>query len=265
VSNLISKRDLATAERETRRNAFAEVRTAAAATETFIAKMIDRCRGFFGRSYNSSYEQLGLRSLGLPETQPYRLNVINSMATYLASHTAVADPAQGITAAIATGLFESYRDALTNVDNLKTTCRTTKAARDAALRATQEVLRGLINELASKISSTDPRWRAFGFNCPGDVQVPGQVLNLEVTPGLAGTLLLAWDTAPRAARYLVEMQVMAPGAEWSLMTTVAETAATLTGLTPGANVLLRIVAANDGGVAVPGEPVQAQVPVALAA
>jgi hypothetical protein len=77
--------------------------------------------------------------------------------------------------------------------------------------------------------------------------------------------MLNWDASARATRYLVEMQLMAPGAEWTLMTTVAETSVTLTGLTPDANVLLRVVAANDGGEAVPSEPVQAKVPVALAA
>ena len=95
--------------------------------------------------------------------------------------------------------------------------------------------------------------------------MPDQVLNLIVTPQLAGTLLLNWDASPRAARYLVEMQLLAPDAEWTLMTTVGETMVTLTGLTPGANVLLRGTAANDGGGAVPSEPVQAKVPVALAA
>jgi hypothetical protein len=265
VSTLVSKRDQVTEEREARKNGFAELRRGAEAADAFIAKMIDRCRGFLGRSYNSSYAQLGLRSLGLPETHSYRLNVISSMATYLAGHTSVADPTQGITAVIATGAHETYRDALANVENLKTACRTAQAARDAALRGTQGTLRGLINELASKISPTDPRWRAFGFNCPGDTQAPGQVLNLVVSPGVARSLSLIWDTAPRGARYLVEMQLMAPEAEWTLVTTVAETAATLMDLTPGANVRLRVVAANDGGEGVPSEPVQAQVPVALAA
>ena len=86
-----------------------------------------------------------------------------------------------------------------------------------------------------------------------------------VIPQLAGTFLLNWDTAPRAARYKVEMQLLAPGAEWTLMATVAETMVTLTELTPGTTVQLRVTAANDGGEAVPSEVVQAQVPVALAA
>ena len=116
-----------------------------------------------------------------------------------------------------------------------------------------------------KLSPTDARWKAFGLNIPGYAAVPEQVLNLVALPGVPGSLMLSWDTSARAARYLVEMQLMAPDAEWTLMTTVAETSVTLTGLTPDANVLLRVTAANDGGEAVPSEPVQARVPVALAA
>ena len=265
VSNLISKRAPLNAERKALKDGYAELRTAAEASEAFIIKMIDRCCGFFGRRYNSSYAELGLRSLSLPESHPYRRGVIGSMAEYLASHPVVADPTKNITAAIATGVSEAYRDALTNVEKLKASCRTAQEARDAALRATQDVLRGLIDELDSKISPTDPRWRAFGFNCPGDVQVPGQVLNLVVSPGVARSLSLLWDTSPRGARYQVGMKLMAPDAEWTLLTTVAETRVTLTELPPGANVLLRVTAANDGGEGVPSEPVQVTVPVALAA
>lgn len=84
-----------------------------------------------------------------------------------------------------------------------------------------------------------------------------------VTPQLAGTLLLGWDAAPRAARYQVELLEAAPEADWALRSTVAELTATLAGLTPGASVQLRVTAANEGGEGVPSEP--AQVPVALAA
>ena len=130
------------------------------------------------------------------------------------------------------------------------------------MRAT---LRGLIKELSTYITPVDRRWQAFGFNCPGDPQVPDQVLNLIVTAGLPGSFGLTWDVAPRGARYLVEMSDSTPEAEWTLMATVAETSVTLTDLTPGATVQLRVTAANDGGSAVPSEPVSALVPVAVAA
>ena len=40
------------------------------------------------------------------------MNVVSSMATFLPDDTPVADPTQGITAVIATGAHETYRDAL---------------------------------------------------------------------------------------------------------------------------------------------------------
>ena len=135
-----------------------------------------------------------------------------------------------------------------------------RVALDAAAEAATLQERGLIKELWTLMSDTDARWRKFGLNPPGWPEVPGRVENLLVAPGVAGSLMLEWPTAPRAARYQVEMQLMAPDAEWTLVTTTGETKVTLTELTPGANVLLRVTAANDGGEGVPSEPVQAQVP-----
>ena len=133
------------------------------------------------------------------------------------------------------------------------------------MTAMQAGMRGLITELSLKLSPTDPRWKAFGLNIPGYPAVPDQVLNLVVTPGVVGSLMLNWDASARMTRCLVEMLDSTPGAEWTLITTVAETSVTLRDLTPGANVLLRVTAANDGGEGVPSEPVQAKVPMAQAA
>jgi len=71
--------------------------------------------------------------------------------------------------------------------------------------------------------------------------------------------------AREGARHLVGLLNSDPDAEWTLVTTVVETSGTLAGLTPGVSMQLRIVAANDGGVAVPGAAVATQVPMALAA
>ena len=165
----------------------------------------------------------------------------------------------------AQALFDAYADALANVQTCRSDLGEKRAALDAACDEAALQVRGFIKELWSLLPDTDARWRSFGLNPPGWPEVPGQVENLLVAPGVAGSLMLEWPTAPRAARYQVEMQLMAPDAEWTLVTTTGETKVTLTELTPGANVWLRVTAANDGGEGVPSEPVQAQVPVALAA
>ena len=122
-----------TAGYDAQKNAFAEIRAAVEPVDVFNAKMIDRCKGFLGRTYNVTYKQLGLDSLALPTTHAYRLRVIESMAGYLTSHAAIADPTQGITAVIATGLYEAYRDALTNAEATKSAAKTLKDAEQTAL------------------------------------------------------------------------------------------------------------------------------------
>ena len=237
------------------------------AATAFAEKMIDACKLIFGRKWNSSWQQVGMvgPGLALPKSHTLRLNVLRMTAQYLEGHPAAEIPAQGFTKVAALALAEAYRDAMANLQACRSDAGEKRAALDTASENAANQMRGFIRELWSLLPDTDARWRAFGLNPPGWPEVPGRVENLIVTPGLAGSLYLEWDIAPRAARYKVEMQLMAPEAEWTLMTTVAETSVMLTELTPGANVLLRVTAANDGGEGVPSKAVQAQVPVALAA
>ena len=220
----------------------------------------------FGDSFNSSWQQIGLvDSLAVPITHEGRTTVLHEAASYLKTHPAAALPAQGITETALTELDTAYADALADVQDCESETTEAREDFDSKMQAGQVVLRGLIKELALAMSPTDARWKAFGFNIPGYPAAPEQVLNLIVTPGVARSLMLNWDASVRGARYLVELLDAAPESEWTLMTTVAETSVTLMDLVPGANVQLRVTAANDGGEAVPSEPVQAQVPMAAAA
>jgi len=265
LAALKAAREALTAAYDAERSAFAEIRTAAAQVQGFLPKMIDRCKGFLGRTYNVTYKQLGLDSLGLPKSHSYRLRVIESMAGYLHSHAALADPAQGLTAAAATGLHAAYRDALTHAATARARARALKDAEQAALQTLRATLRGWIKELSLCLPPLDPRWRTFGLNIPGQQAAPEQVENLIVTPQSAGTLLLAWEAAPRAGRYQVEMLVLPEETEFTRVTTVGATNVVLSDLVPGASVRLRVAAVNEGGPGVPSDAVPAQVPAAQAA
>jgi hypothetical protein len=253
--------------RDAQKNAQAELDRVVAQAAEFITNMMAPFSMYFGRKWNPSWQQVGITgpTLAVPATHPTRQNALRLVVVYLTGHPAAEIPSQGLTKVAAQGLFDAYADALANVQTCRSDVGEKRAALDAACDEAALQVRGFIKELWSLLSDTDARWRSFGLNPPGWPEVPGRVENLIVTPQLARSLYLEWDAAPRAARYLVEMQLMVPEAEWTLMTTVGETSVTLTELTPGANVLLRIVAANDGGEGVPSEPAQAQVPVALAA
>jgi hypothetical protein len=261
------KNDAYRASRDALQSAQAELRRAADPARLYVANLVCVFRPILSMDWTAAWQQLGFiqPTLAVPQAYPALAEVLRASMVYLTDHTAFEVPSRGVTRVIATGHFEAVTNVLGNVTSCQNDTATKRAEFDQAVTALQDGMRGLITELSLKLSPTDARWKAFGLNIPGYPAVPEQVLNLIVTPQLAGTLLLNWDASPRAARYLVEMQVMAPDAEWTLLTTVAETMVTLTDLTPGANVLLRVTAANDGGEAVPSEAVQAQVPVALAA
>ena len=261
------KNDLYRVSREALQGAQAELRRAAEPARLFVANLVCVFRPIISMEWTVAWQQFGFiqPTLAVPQSYPTLASVLRASMVYLTDHTAAEVPSRGVTKAIAAGHYEAVTDAINNVALCQNTATAKRDEFDAAVAALQEGMRGLITELSLKLSPTDPRWKAFGLNIPGYPAVPDQVQGLIVEPGVPGSVMLNWPASPRAARNLVEMQLMVPEAEWMLMTTVTETSVTLRDLTPGANVLLRVTAANDGGEGVPSEPVQAKVPVALAA
>jgi hypothetical protein len=125
-------------------------------------------------------------------------------------------------------------------------------------------MRNPIKELSGLLSPDDPRWKAFGLNIPDDPAAPAKVLNVVVTPLGAGGMGVDWDPSVRADRYHVELLVGAE-TEFQRVATVFDPSADLSGLTPGAAVKVRVVAANAGGESTPSAVVEATVPMAAAA
>lgn len=266
LAALSSARDDSTAARSAKLATQAELDRAAEAARIFILKVVDVLKPVFGRKFSADWSQLGfIRTLAVPKTHAGKQEILRSTATYLQTHPAAESPTHGVTAAIALEHSTNYNDALANVQGCILEVRAKRDACEARMEAVLKLMSDLVRELTTLIAADDPRWRGFGFNIPADPAVPDPVQNLIVTPGLPLSLILNWDAAPRGVRYHVEMLDSAPESEWTLVTTVAETSVTLTDLVPGASVQLRVVAANDGGEAVPSEPVSATVPMALAA
>ncbi len=135
-----------------------------------------------------------------------------------------------------------------------------KIARDAAELTLRARLSGLIGELGQKLAATDPLWLAFGLNEPGAVNLPDSADGLVLTAGPAGIVVLHWNTPPRATRYRVFKQIDGVDAIPVNITTVSDSATTLTGLPSGKTVKIFIIAANDAGQAAPSDTVSIVVP-----
>ena len=121
-------------------------------------------------------------------------------------------------------------------------------------------MRGLIAELGQLLDDNDARWEAFGLNAPGTSEKPDPPEALVVTPGNAGTLLVDWADARRAARYRVFQQVLGTDADFVPAGTVTDSDATLTGLPTGRTVNVRVTAANEAGESQPSAEAQIVVP-----
>ena len=262
-----AKVDAYHAAEDAERNAYSELRRAVAAGRAFAANLIDVFKPLFGRTWGESWKQLGFNqpSLAIPPTYDRLREVLRATTTYLTGHTAAEVASRGVTKVIVSELYTNMTDATANVESCASDTKAKRQELDAAMTALQEVVRGLITELSLKLSPVDPRWRAFGLNIPGYPAVPPQVLNLAVSGLGVGRFGLQWDPAPRAERYQIEMRVLPEETEFTRVLTVSDTSAVLSDLAPGASVMLRVVAVNEGGASVPSDEVQATVPMALAA
>jgi hypothetical protein len=261
LAALISAKDDCAAARGAKRDAQGELDRAVANARVFIPKVVAVMSTMFGRTFSANWRQLGFsRNLSVPGTHAGRQEVLRSTAAYLQTHTAAESASHGVTAAIALGFSTSYDDARGNVQNCLMEVRSTRELRNVKMQAVLKLMTDLLAELSTVLAADDPRWRGFGFNIPADPSVPEAVQNLEVFAETPGALSLDWDASARAERYHVELLVVGTETEFRRVATVYDTDTELTGLTPGATVKVRVIAANAGGESVPSEEVEVQVP-----
>ena len=134
-----------------------------------------------------------------------------------------------------------------------------KAARDAAEANLRNRLRGLITELETILAPEDPLWHAFGLSRPVDEETPEAPTFTTALASVAGTVLVDWDDALRAERYRVWIQVADVDIDFRAIETVYDSDATLSGLTRGVTVKIRVTSVNEAGESLPGPVAEAVV------
>lgn len=240
----------------------AAVRTADSNGKAFIATSRDVLIPSLGGQWSQTWEPTGFpnQSLGVPRTQPERQSLLASLRDYFTANPMQENAPLSITAALAGTHFTALSDARSGFHQGVTLIGQTKATRDVAAIQLTKRLRGLIDELTQLLNGDDPRWYAFGFNPPSASATPDQVEGLVVTPGPNGTLFADWDDTPRAARYYVEIQIVGVDASFRRVATVIDSDATITGLTSGTTVRIRIIAVNDAGSGPPSDVLEVVIP-----
>ena len=226
----------------------AAVRTADSNGKAFIATARDVLVPSLGSPWSQAWQPTGFpnQSLGVPRTQAERQSLLAALRDYFTANPAQENAPLGITAALAGTRFTALSNGRSGFNQGVTLIGQAKVARDVSGKKLTKRLRGLVDELTQLLDDDDPIWLAFGFNSPAAPETPEQVEGLVVTPG-SGVAFADWDDTPRADRYHVEIQIVGVDANFHRVQTVTESDATITGLSSGQTVRVRIIAVNDAG------------------
>jgi hypothetical protein len=219
-------------------------------------------------SWSSAWVPAGWRTpntLSLPESAEDVVELCVDLAKFLTDNSSLGNPQYKVTAPETEAHASNLGGGLQALADARSEQRKMRDARNAAQEALVVKMRSLRKELEAILTPDDPRWMDFVREVPGDDARPEAVEALEVEGAGPGALDAAWEPSVRAERYLVEVQVVGQDEEFRRVTTVRDASATLTGLPSGAQVKVRVVAANEAGESAPSEAVEVSVPIAQAA
>jgi hypothetical protein len=245
--------------------AFKATKTAASTTadadvKNFLGHYTDVLKPRLGRQWNAGWKDTGFanNTLAVPVTTGGRQEAIRVAGEYLTAHADMESAVLGVTAAHAKALHVALDNARTAVRDALSDTTQKRLERDSAMEALRAQLRGTIAELTQLLAPDDARWSRFGLNAPAAPNRPDVPDGLLARPGPAGsgTLYLDWDDAPRAERYRVYKQITGVDSDFVAAVTVHDSAVTLAELPAGAEIKIRVTAANDTGETSPSDEVK---------
>lgn len=221
-------------------------------------------------SWNLNWVEAGFKtpnSLAIPGSLPELQELIRTATAYLTDNPQYenADPKVNVTAAEGTKQDEGLQAAIDGVTACHTHQRKMKDDRTTVETLLEAQMRGLIGELKLILKEGDPRWLDFIAEVPADTQRPEAVQDLQMSGSGPGELEGDWEPSARSDRFLVEIMVLGVDAAFRRVATVRDENVTIPGLPLGADVKVRVLAANEAGESAPSEEVTVQVPLAKAA
>lgn len=239
----------------------AEQQSADSNAKSFIAATKKILSLTLGNAWSTEWAAAGWNNptLAIPASVPERLATLPAIAAYLTANPTKENAPAAVTAANAQALHVALTSAISGVNTANVASGQAKATRDAAVEKLRQRMIGLVREVNQLLEADDARWYAFGLNRPNDPETPAIATGLVATNGAPGILLLDWANARRAERYKVEIK-KPTDADFVEAAQVSDSEATLTGLTSGASVTIRVLSANAAGYALSSETLTAVVP-----
>ncbi len=148
-------------------------RTADANGKAFIAAAKNVLSPVLGGKWSAAWLTTGfVTSLAIPRTMGARQTRLSSLGDYFTANPARENAPLNVTAARAAALQTALSDARSAVHAGKSDKVKKRTARNAARKALEKRLRGLIGELNQLLDGNDPLWLAFGLNKPAAKTTP---------------------------------------------------------------------------------------------
>lgn len=212
----------------------------------------------FSARWSPGWEPTGFpdRSTAVPRTMDPRYVLLSRLADYFTAHPEMQMASNGATAALCAAAHERIRAARHEAAQTESALTTAYRRRRAANDALRKRVRGLKCELWGLIEGDDPRWLAFGLNIPERVATPERIEEVTAEPAGAGGVLLSWPLAAHSTRTRIEARVIGLDETFRPVKTVRGLQAYLRGFSPGAEIEIHAIAANETGEARPSEVVR---------
>jgi hypothetical protein len=214
-----------------------------------------------GRSWSNAWIPAGWKrnTLSVPRALDGVVALLEDLEQFLTDHEELENDKYEVTAEKVQEYLERLEAAAGELSTAQTTQRTAKTAREKAEATLMGQTRGLVDELGLILAENDERWISFTGEVPADEQRPEPVEGVVLTSDTPGQLDVDWEKPARSERFLVEIQIVGVDAEFRRAATVKDTNVTLTDLPPGAEVKVRVTAANAAGEAAPSDEETARV------
>lgn len=251
--------DSAFGDKKTQRKAAnAEVTKKDADGKASIANCRKRLAKFFGERPSTEWEGAGWPpgSTAMPATQDERFSLLKSLKNYFTLHPEHESADMEATAVLADAAWSAADTARGVFDTKVTEAGQAKVARDNAVKNLRDRTIALIAELDLLLADEDPRWHKFGLSAPADPELPEPPSFTTAIASVPGTGLVDWDDPVRADGYRVWVFIVGADTDWRAAGSPEDSDFTLTGLTSGQTVKVRVTAKNAAGESQPGPEAQ---------
>lgn len=219
----------------------------------------------FGTRWNTEWAQAGFTNYttAIPAKIEDQLALVVSLVSYFTANPSAEVPSLNQTAAYGTSLRSAYLSTQTALAAAQITFNNEGTAWTTSYTTLTDGMRALADNLANVLSSSDPRWLAFGFNIPSAPSTPAKVQNVTAHMDGTGAVVVQCDATALATRYRARTMIVGQQTSYVLSGSGTEPLLSLDGFLPGQTLQIIMQAVNGNLQGVASDPIRFTLPLLM--